>query len=244
MIAPPWLETESRSSRHALLDRDQLPHALLIHGSVRRGTTFALAFLTRRAFIARMAALTEFRIRCSSTVAIDIDDECVAGPSRICGYFNPRKIKTSPDKYRKNIAVEQVRELIGFPVDDESSGWCERWRRYRSCAQAMNTRYRQLPAKDTGRTGDRKQLPDPRGRIGVRITGHNRQSLSSDSAWPQPDAAGLPSTGCNGIGSRRSTGTGALELSAGAPLAALELATNRISTETCRTSLRHDLCRA
>ena len=104
---PSWLETES-SRLTALLIRNQLPHALLIYGSVGVG---------RRLLAFRLADhLLDCGIGNPEPAQMDggrIDDELTQSHPDF-RVLQPEEDKNTPGKYKKNISVDQIRELIEF----------------------------------------------------------------------------------------------------------------------------------
>jgi len=100
MNIPTWLEADSRRL-DGLIGRDQLPHALLVHGSAgvgRRALVFWLAerLLGQTAGIADPTQLGSGRI----------DAELLPG--------HPDFRLLQPEEDKKTISIDQVRELIGF----------------------------------------------------------------------------------------------------------------------------------
>ena len=97
---PAWLDAESRRLA-TLLDRDQLPHALLIHGPAGVGRR-ALAFWLVQRLLDRIEGIP----RPEQLVSGRIDDDAL--PT----HADFRLLQPLEDK--KTISVDQVRELIGF----------------------------------------------------------------------------------------------------------------------------------
>jgi len=100
MNLPIWLETES-GRLGALLDRGQLPHALLIHGSAGVGRRL-LAFRLRDRLLDSAATSPDSSLLCTGR----IDEEALVR--------HPDFRLLQPIEDKKTIGVDQVRELIGF----------------------------------------------------------------------------------------------------------------------------------
>ncbi len=100
MNLPGWLEAES-GRLASMLDRDQLPHALLIHGTFGVGRRL-LAFWLMDRLLDRVAGIPD-AIQLGTA---RIDDEALPA--------HPDFRLLQPLEDKKTISVEQVREVIGF----------------------------------------------------------------------------------------------------------------------------------
>jgi len=100
MNLPPWLEAESNRLA-TLLERNQLPHALLIHGPIGVGRRSLATWLAQR-LLGEDAEIPDF----IGLHPEQSDDELASR--------HPDFSLIAPEEDKKTISVNQIRELIGF----------------------------------------------------------------------------------------------------------------------------------
>jgi len=209
MIFPPWLAAES-TRLAAALERDQLPHALLIHGPFGVG---------RRLLAFRLADLL-------LGGGIGVPDPAQLDGGRVDDHWlqvhpdlrvlQPEEDKNKPGKFKKNIAVEQIRALIEFLSMTSHQGGAKV--AIIAPAQAMNRHTANCLLKT---------LEEPSAGTYLILVAESVSGLPATIVSrchrirvPLPDSQ-VAVNWLSGIDPKVDW-AGALELSAGAPLAALE----------------------
>ena len=209
MIFPPWLEADS-ARLAAMLERDQLPHALLILGPFGVG---------RRLLAFRLAEmLLGGGIGIPDPAQLDggrVDDAWLQAHPDL-RLLQPEEDKNKPGKFRKNITIEQVRALIEFLSMTSHQGGAKAV--IIAPAQAMNRHTANCLLKT---------LEEPAAGNYLILVAESVSGLPATIVSrchrvrvPQPD----PQVAVDWLSAMDPMvdWSGALKLSAGAPLAALE----------------------